>query len=130
MLQRWGIRLGSSLAGIALGLILASLLLDNLSMSVTALVEATLVFFVVHFFVQVVALRTLVRQPSIPLAGLLALAATVIALAIVNVIIGGLKISGVQTYIGAALIDWIAMAGAVIFPGRKIRDLRLGSDSS
>ena len=130
MMQRWGIRLGSSLAGIAIGLILASVVLDNLSMDFTALVQATLVFWVVHFLVQVVALRTLVRQPSIPMAGLLALAATVISLAIVNVIIGGLKISGVQTYIGAALIVWIAMAGADILAGRKIRDLRLDNASA
>jgi hypothetical protein len=124
MLTRWGIRLGSSLAGIAAGLLVASVLLSGLSVSITALVEATLIFFGVHFVVQVIALRTLVRQPSVPLAGLLALASTVVALLIVNAIVNGMKIRGIETYIGAALIVWLGMAGADVLAGRKLRELR------
>ncbi len=124
MLTRWGIRLGSSLAGIAAGLLLASILLSDLSLGLTALVEATLIFFGVHFVVQVIALRTLVRQPSVALAGLLALASTVVALMIVNGIVSGMKIHGIETYIGTALIVWVAMASADILAGRKLRELR------
>jgi len=80
VLERWGIRLATSLVGICAGLILSSALIDGFKMNLTSLIQATLIFWGVHFFVQVVALRTLIRQPSVALAGLLALAATVIAL--------------------------------------------------
>lgn len=118
------IRLGSSLLGIALGLLLSSLVLDGFSVGVTALVEATLIFWGVHFVVQLIALRTLLRQPSIALAGLLALASTVLALVIVALIVPGLKVSGVETYVLAALIVWAATAAADTVGHRAIRDER------
>ena len=125
MLQRWGIRLGGSLAGIALGLVLASLMLDNVSIGVASLIQATIIFFAVHFVVQVIALRTLIRQPSIALAGLLALASTVVSLVIVNLIVSGFKLHGPETYIFAALIVWVTTAAADVLTGRKLRERRL-----
>ena len=125
VLERWGIRLATSLVGICTGLILSSALIDGFKMSLTSLIQATLIFWGVHFFVQVVALRTLIRQPSVALAGLLALAATVIALAIVNVIVGGLKVGGPSNYVLAALIIWITTAAGDTFATRKLRARRL-----
>src|SRR6476619_3917542 len=93
MLARWGIRLWTSLAGIA-----------------GALVVATLLFWIIHIAVQFLALRVLVRQPSVALAGLLALASTVVALIIVNIIVSGMSIHGVSTYVLATLIIWLATA--------------------
>src|SRR5271169_1552564 len=110
MLTRWGIRFGSSLVGIAAGLLLSAAIVSDFSISATALVEATLIFWLVHIVVQVMALRVLVRQPSIALAGLLALASTVIALVIVNAIVSGLTIHGATGYVAAALIIWITTA--------------------
>ena len=110
MLTRWGIRLGCSLAGIAAGLLLATAIVSDFSITATALVEATLIFWLVHFVVQVIALRVLIRQPSIALAGLLALVATVVSLVIVNAIVSGLSIHGVKTYVPAALIIWLTTA--------------------
>jgi len=124
MLARWGIRLGSSLVGIAAGLLLASAIVSEFSISATALVEATLIFWVVHLVVQVMALRVLVRQPSIALAGLLALVATIVSLAIVNAIVSGLSIHGAKTYIPAALIIWITTAIGDTIGVRMIRDRR------
>ena len=46
----------------------------------------------------------LIRQPSVAMAGLLALASTIIALIIVNIVISGISISGVATYAPATLI--------------------------
>ena len=80
MLTRWGIRLGSSLAGIALGILLSSAALSKFSVNATAVVEASILFWIIHIAVQVLALRVLVRQPSIALAGLLALASTIVSL--------------------------------------------------
>ncbi len=110
MLRRWGIRLGASLIGIAIGLLLCSALLSKFKISAAALVEATLLFWVVHIIVQFMALRVLVRQPSIALAGLLALASTIIALIITTLIVPGLHVSGAATFIPATIIIWITTA--------------------
>ena len=107
MLTRWGIRLGSSLAGIALGILLSSAALSKFSVNATAVVEASILFWIIHIAVQVLALRVLVRQPSIALAGLLALASTIVSLIIVNAVVSGLVINGLQTYVLATLIVWV-----------------------
>jgi hypothetical protein len=78
----------------------------------------------VHFFVQVVALRTLVRQPSIALAGLLALASTIVSLIIVDVIVSGLTVHGAQTYVLATLIIWITTATSSTIGARALRARR------
>jgi len=124
VLTRWGIRLGSSLIGIAAGLLLSAAVLSGFSISATALVEATLIFWLVHFVVQVVALRTLIRQPSIALAGLLALAATIISLIIVTAIVSGLTVHGAHTYVFATLIIWLTTAISDTVGARKIRARR------
>ena len=48
MFARMGIRFGTSLAGIAVGLLLATAALSKFSLDATALVEATLIFWLVH----------------------------------------------------------------------------------
>jgi hypothetical protein len=106
MLARWGIRLGTSLAGIAVGILLSSAVLSKFSVNATAVIEASLLFWLVHIGVSVLALRVLVRQPSIALAGLLALASTIVSLIIVNAVVSGLTIHGLQTYVAATLIIW------------------------
>jgi len=125
MLARWGIRFASSLVGIFAGLALSSAVLSRFSIDATALVEATLVFWVVHLVVQVIALKVLVRQPSVALAGLLALAATIVSLIIVDLIISGLTISGAQTYVLATLIIWLTTAAGDAVGRQKIRDRRV-----
>ena len=124
MLARWGIRLASSLIGIAAGLLLSSALVSKFSISATALVEATLIFWLVHFVIQVIALRILIRQPSISLAGLLALVSTILSLVIVNVIVSGMSIHGAGAYVPVALIVWITTALADTIGSRMIRDRR------
>jgi putative membrane protein len=129
MLTRWGIRLGSSLVGIAAGLLLSAAVVSKLSITASALVEATLIFWLVHFVVQVIALRVLIRQPSIALAGLLALASTVISLVIVNLIVSGLTIHGAAAYVPATLIIWLTTAISDTIGGRMIKDRRQQSSS-
>jgi hypothetical protein len=124
MLIRWGIRLGSSLVGIAVGLLLSGALLSKFSIDATAVVEATLIFWVVHLGVSFVALRVLVREPSVALAGLLALASTIVSLIIVNAIVSGLYISGLQTYVLATVIIWAATALSDTLGKRMIRARR------
>jgi small-conductance mechanosensitive channel len=124
MLTRWGIRLGTSLIGIAAGLLLSAAVVSAFSISASALVEATLIFWLVHLVVQVMALRVLVRQPSIALAGLLALLATIVSLVIVALIVSGLTIHGAKAYVPAALIIWLTTALSDTVGARMIRDRR------
>jgi hypothetical protein len=124
MLARWGIRFGTSLVGIAVGIIVSAAVLSRFSISATAIVEGTLLFWVIHLVVQVLALRVLVHEPSIALAGLLALASTIVALIIVNAIVGGLSIHGIQTYVFATLIIWITTSASDIIGRRMIRTRR------
>ena len=126
MLARWGIRIGTGLVGVAIGILLASVILADMSISATALVETTLIFWLVHIGVQFLALRILVRQPSVALAGLLAIAATIISLVIVVLIVSGLHIRGLSTYLFVTLIIWTATALADLFGTRIIRDRRKG----
>jgi len=74
--------------------------------------------------VQFLALRILVRQPSVALAGLLAVASTIVSLIIVNFIVSGLRIHGLSTYLFATLIIWVATAVADMIGTRMIRDRR------
>lgn len=113
--------------GIAAGLLLATAVLSKFSLDATALVEATIIFWIVHLVVQVLALRVLVRQPSVALAGLLALAATVVSLIIVNAIVSGLFITGIQTYVLATLIIWATTATSDTVGRRMIRERRRGA---
>jgi hypothetical protein len=123
-LRRLGIRFVSSLIGIAVGLLLSDALLSKFSINATGVVEATLIFWVVHLGVQVLALRVLVRQPSIALAGLLALGSTVVSLIIVNAIVSGLTIHGILTYALATVIIWATTAVSDGAGRRMLRDER------
>ena len=124
MLARWGIRLGTSLVGIAAGLVLAWLALGGVHMSITALVEATLVFWGVHIIVSFMALRVLIRQPSVALAGLLAIASTIVSLIIVSLIVPGLSVHGMTTYVYATLLIWVTTALGDMVGRRMLRDRR------
>jgi hypothetical protein len=66
----------------------------------------------------------LVREPSIALAGLLALGSTIISLIIVNAIVSGLTIHGIQTYVWATLIIWATTAVSDTIGRRMVRERR------
>jgi len=118
--RRWGIGLGSSLVGIAVGILLSSLLLSRFSISAAGVVEATLLFWVVYLGVSFVALHVLVREPSTAEAGLLALASTIVSLLIVNAIVDGLAIHGIETYVAAAVIIWLTTSVSDVIRRRII----------
>jgi hypothetical protein len=124
VIARLGIRLVASLAGIAVGFLVSAALLDGFHISASALVEGTLVFWVVHLVVQFLALRVLIRQPSVAMAGVLALLSTVVSLMIVNVIVSGITISGSSTYVLTTLIIWVATVAGDMFGRRRIRARR------
>ena len=123
-MRRGGIRLGSSLVGIAVGILLSSSLLSRFSITAAGVVEATLVFWVLYLVVSLLALHVLVREPSRAEAGLLALASTIVSLIIVNAIVGGLTIHGIQTYVAAAVIIWLTTSISDVIGRRMIRARR------
>jgi len=124
MLARLGIRLLASLAGILIGIVLSVGLLGGFTATTRAIVVSTLLFWVVHVVVNFIALRILIRQPSVATAGLRALASTIVALIIVNLVVSGLTIHGASTYVLATLIIWIATAVSDMVGRRKIRARR------
>ena len=124
VLVRFGIRIAASLIGIAAGLVLSVALLDDFAATTAGIVEATIVFWVVHLIANFFAVKVLVKDPSIALAGLLALASTIVSLIVVNLIVSAISISGAGTYIVATLIIWITTAAADVAGGRMIRDRR------
>ena len=125
MLARLGIRVVASLVGILIGLIVSLALLDGFSATAKALVVSTLLFWGVYLVVNFVALRILIRQPSVALAGLLALASTIVSLIIVDIAVSGLEIHGASNYVTATVIIWIASALADVLGRRKIRQRRV-----
>jgi hypothetical protein len=80
VLARLGIRVASSLAGIFVGIVLSVLFLDDFTATTKAIVVATFLFWIVHLVVNFIALRFLIRQPSVAMAGVLALASTIVSL--------------------------------------------------
>ena len=127
MLARLGIRVVASLVGILIGIVVSVALLSGFSATVQAIVVSTLLFWVVHLVVNFVALRILIRQPSVGTAGLLALASTILSLIIVNIVVSGLQIHGASNYVIATVIIWIATALADMIGGRRIRQRRVES---
>jgi CDP-diglyceride synthetase len=124
MLKRLGIRFAASLVGIAAGLLICGAVLTQFHIDAAAVIEATLLFWLIHMIVQLVALRVLVHEPSVALAGLLALASTIISLIVVNAIISGLTIHRVYTYVLATIIIWITTALADMIGRRIVRKPR------
>jgi len=82
------------------------------------------VFWIIHIIVNFFAVKVLIRQPSVAMAGLLALASTIVSLIIVNLIVSDISIGGATTYVLATLIIWITTAAADMLGGRRIRDNR------
>jgi hypothetical protein len=113
-----------TLAGITVGVTLASIFLTGFHVNATSIIVTIVVFWLVNLVVQLLALRVLVRQPSVALAGLLAIASTVVSLVIVNLLVSGLHISGFTTYLYATLIIWGATAISDAIGRRMIRDRR------
>jgi hypothetical protein len=124
MLARWGIRIASSLIGIVVGIVLADVILDGFATTGTGIIEATIVFWIVFLIVNFLALRVLIRQPSVGLAGLLALCSTIVSLIIVNLLVSDISIHGASAYLGATLVIWITTAIADTVGRRMIRDRR------
>jgi uncharacterized membrane protein YvlD (DUF360 family) len=111
---RFAVRTLIALAGNAVGLIVAALVLDGMEIDVVGFVIA-LVIFTVALALLTPFLATSLRRNNASSAALggISLIATLAALIITDLFSDGLTISGVFTWIAAAVIVWLVSLVAV-----------------
>ena len=112
-----------ALLGNALGLWIASLILDDMSISGAAFVLAVVIFTVLTVVLQ--PLITKVAMQNAPaLQGSSALVTTLLALVITDLVSDGLSISGAITWVLATVIIWlVTMVAGVLLPMFLFKEL-------
>ena len=110
------VRTAVALLANAVGLIVASLVLDGVDIDVTAFIVAVVIFTVVFALMQPFLAVQLRRAGSAALGGV-ALIATLVSLVVTDLVSDGLSIGGIGTWIAATVIVWIAaLLAAFILP--------------
>jgi uncharacterized membrane protein YvlD (DUF360 family) len=99
------------LAANAVGLIVASLVLDGFAIDVTGFFLALAIFTVVVMLMQPFLASQFRRGNNTALLGGVSLVATLLGLVVTDLLSDGLEISGVGTWLVAAVIVW---AGGII----------------
>ena len=112
-----------ALLGNALGLWIASLVLDDMSISGAAFVLAVVIFTVLTVVLQ--PLITKVAMQNAPaLQGTSSLVTTLLALVITDLVSDGLSISGAITWVLATIIIWlVTMLAGVLLPMFLFKEL-------
>ena len=112
------------MAGNAIGLLLASLLLSGFAIRPLSFIVVVIVFTVV----QVVAepLITKISEKNVPaLKGGIALVVTFVGLLITDLVTAGLTIGGISNLLAATLLVWLgALIASVVLPIYVFKDLR------
>jgi len=112
----------------ALGLIIASWILDDVTISGSAFLVAVVIFTVVYAIAQ--PFFTQMALSSVPaLRGGVALVATLVGLIITSLVSDGLSIEGAGTWIAATVIVWIvSLLGVLVLPllfvKKKVQEAR------
>lgn len=113
---RFLISTGLHLLGNAIGLIVAALFLDDMSLDGVAFVIALLIFTAVEVLAQPLIRKFAVKHAE-PMLGGVALVTTFVGLVITDVFSDGLNIEGAWTWVLATIIVWlVAMVAAIILP--------------
>ena len=108
------VRLVIALAGNAVGLIVASLVLDGFDIDVTSFIVALVIFTITLALMTPFLANALRRNRSSSAAlGGVSLIGTFVALLVTDLLSDGLSISGIGTWIGATVIVWLASLLAV-----------------
>jgi putative membrane protein len=99
----------------ALGLIVASWILDDVTISGTAFFVAVLIFTVVYAVAQPFFTQMAINTPA--LRGGVALVATLVGLIVTTLVSDGLSIDGGVTWIAATVIVWlVSLLGVFVLP--------------
>lgn len=102
------------LAGNAVGLIVASLVLDGFSIDVTGFIVSLVIFTIAVALMTPFLASTMRRNQSTSAAlGGVALISTFVALLITDLLSDGLSISGIGTWIAGTVIVWLGSLVAV-----------------
>jgi uncharacterized membrane protein YvlD (DUF360 family) len=105
-----------ALAGNAIGLIAAAVLLDGVDIDATSFLVAVVVLTVVFAIIQPFLAVQLRRAGSAALGGV-ALIATLVSLIVTDLLSDGFSISGVGNWIAATVIVWVvALLAVFILP--------------
>jgi uncharacterized membrane protein YvlD (DUF360 family) len=105
-----------AVAANAVGLIVASIVLDGFEINVASFIVAVVIFTIV-FAVLTPFLAVQLRRLGNGAIGATALIATLVSLLITDLISDGFSISGVGTWIAAAVIVWLAaLVAAFVLP--------------
>jgi uncharacterized membrane protein YvlD (DUF360 family) len=112
------VRTAITLAGNAVGLIVASLVLDEFAIDITGFILALIIFTVTLALMTPFLSSILQRNRSSSSAlGGVALISTFVALLVTDLLSDGLSISGVGTWIAATVIVWLgALIAIFILP--------------
>jgi uncharacterized membrane protein YvlD (DUF360 family) len=110
------VRTAVAVAANAVGLIVAAAVLDGMDIDATSFILAVVIFTIV-FAVLTPFLAVQLRRLGNGAIGATALIATLVSLIVTDLISDGFTIDGVGTWIGAAIIVWLAaLVAAFILP--------------
>jgi len=113
---RFLVRTGIMLLANAVGLAVAAKVLDGMKIDATSLIEATVIYTIVFALLTPFFANQLRKHQSTALGGV-ALIASLAALIVTDLISDGLTISGIGTWVAAAVIVWAAsLLAAFILP--------------
>jgi uncharacterized membrane protein YvlD (DUF360 family) len=110
------VRTAIAVAANAVGLIVAAVALDGMDLDATSFIVAVVIFTIV-FAVLTPFLAVQLRRLGNGAIGATALIATLVSLVVTDLLSDGFEISGVGTWIAAAVIVWLAaLVAAFILP--------------
>lgn len=111
---RFLIRAVIFLVSAALGLLVASWILDDVTVTAAGFTVAVVVFAVAQSVLAPFIAKMTARNAPAFLGGI-GLVSTYVALLIASIVSDGLSISGVQTWVLATLVVWLVTALATLF---------------
>ncbi len=113
---RFLVRTGVMLLANAIGLWVASLVLDGMSVDARSFIEAVIIFTIVLALMTPFMANQLRKRQSAALGGV-SLIATLISLIVTDLISDGFTIDGLGTWVAATVIVWAAsLLAAFILP--------------
>ncbi|NOC85351.1 hypothetical protein [Ruegeria sp. HKCCD6428] len=112
------------LAGNAIGLLLASLILSGFAIKPISFIVVVIVFTVVQVVAEPVILK-LGEKKAPALKGGIALIVTFVGLFVTDLIAAGLTVGGVSNLLAATLLVWLgALIASVVLPIYVFKELR------
>ena len=104
------------LVSTAIGLLVAMALLDDMSIDATAFIVVVVIVALLQAVLAPFIAKTTARNAP-ALLGAAGLISTFIALVVANVVVGGLTITGLDTWVFATVIVWlVTMLAAFLLP--------------